>query len=112
MEQQNKYEVIKNLVDSDGNKKRAALKLGVTVRQVNRLIKKYKKDGKEAFIHGNTGRKPATTISEEIKNNVIDLYQTKYNGANFTHYTELLEELKVKPTLEGLLSSRQNSKHQ
>ena len=93
MEQQNKYEVIKNLVDSDGNKKRAALKLGVTVRQVNRLIKKYKKDGKEAFVHGNTGRKPATTISEEIKNNVIDLYQTKYNGANFTHYTELLEEL-------------------
>lgn len=46
MKEQNKYEVIKELVDHNGNKKHAALKLGLSVRQVNRLIKKYKEKGK------------------------------------------------------------------
>ena len=46
MKELNKYEVIKELVDHGGNKKRAALKLGLTVRQINRLIKIYKEKGK------------------------------------------------------------------
>lgn len=46
MNEQNKYEVIKELVDHNGNKKHAALKLGLSVRQINRLIKKYKEKGK------------------------------------------------------------------
>ena len=46
MKERNKYEVIKELVDHNGNKKHAALKLGLSVRQVNRLIKKYKEKGK------------------------------------------------------------------
>ena len=44
-----KYETIKDLVEHGGNKKRVALKLGITVRQVNRLIKKYKEKGKARF---------------------------------------------------------------
>lgn len=46
MKEQNKYEKIKELVDHGGNKKRVALELGLTVRQINRLIKKYKEKGK------------------------------------------------------------------
>ena len=38
MNEQNKYEIIKKLVETDGNKKRAAIKLGCTVRTINRLI--------------------------------------------------------------------------
>lgn len=91
MDEQRKYEVIKQLVEDNGNKDRAALALGITKRQVNRLIKKYKENGKEAFRHGNKGRKPATTISEEKRSAIIDLYRAKYYDANFTHYTQLLE---------------------
>lgn len=46
MKELNKYNVIKELVDHNGNKKRAALNLGLTVRQINRLIKTYKEKGK------------------------------------------------------------------
>ncbi len=46
MNELKKYEVIKELVDHNGNKKRAANKLGLTVRQINRLIIKYKEKGK------------------------------------------------------------------
>ena len=91
MDEQRKYEVIKRLVDDNGSKDRAALTLGITKRQVNRLIKKYKENGKEAFRHGNRGRKPATTISGEKRSTIIDLYRSKYYDAHFTHYTELLK---------------------
>ena len=53
--EQTKYEIIKNLVDNNGNKRRAAIKLGITIRQVNRLIQTYIKQGKAGFVHGNLG---------------------------------------------------------
>lgn len=37
MNEQNKYEIIKKLVETDENKKRAAIKLGCTVRTINNL---------------------------------------------------------------------------
>lgn len=37
MNEQNKYEIIKKLVEIDENKKRAATKLGCTVRTINNL---------------------------------------------------------------------------
>ena len=93
MDEQKKYEVIKKLVDENGNKDRAALTLGITKRQVYRLIKIYKEKGKAGFVHGNRGRKPVTTIPEETRALVLDLYKTKYYKANFTHFTELLERV-------------------
>ena len=47
-----------NLVDTKGNKQRAVFTLGISLRQVNRLIKGYKEFGKAFFSHGNKGRKP------------------------------------------------------
>lgn len=93
MDEFKKYEVIKALVDHPhGNKERAALTLGCTKRHINRMIAGYRKEGKSFFLHGNKGRKPATTIPQEIRNSVVDLYRTKYYEANFQHYTELLAE--------------------
>lgn len=46
MKEQEKYEIIKELVDHNGNKNRAKKKLGLTIRQIDRLIKKYKEKGK------------------------------------------------------------------
>ena len=42
MNELKKYKVIKELVDHGGNKKRASMKLGLSIRQVNRLIHIYK----------------------------------------------------------------------
>lgn len=92
MDEQKKYEVIKKLVDEDGNKNRAAMTLGITRRQVNRLIKVYREKGKAGFVHGNKGRKPVTTIEDSVRQKVLDLYRTKYYESNFTHFTELLKK--------------------
>ena len=42
MNELEKYNIIKNLVDNNGNKNTAATKLHISRRQVDRLIIKYK----------------------------------------------------------------------
>lgn len=94
MKQEREYQIIKKLVETNGNKKSAALKLDCSLRTINRKIAKYKQYGKAAFIHGNTGRKPATTISEQTRQTILDLFNSPvYLGVNITHFTELLEEV-------------------
>ena len=92
MNEENKYLIIKKLVESNGNKKRAAIKLGCTVRTVNRLILKYKNQGKSGFVHGNRGRIPSVAIPLDIKNKIIRLYIDEYADSNFTHFCEIVQE--------------------
>lgn len=101
MDSQNEYEVIKKLVDTNGSKLNAMVKLSCSKKTIDRMIKGYKEEGKAYFIHGNSGRQPVHTLSESIKETVIDLYKNKYYEANFTHYVELLdkyENIKISET--------------
>lgn len=91
MKEQKKYEVIKKLVETNGNKNRAAVELSCTRRTIDRLIQAYRKDGKAAFVHGNKGRAPAHTIPDALKQQVCHLYTTKYVDANIRHFTQLLK---------------------
>lgn len=93
MKEQYKYEVIKELVDHNGNKLRVAEKLNLSRRQIDRLIKIYKEKGKSGFVHGNRGRKPAKSIEKPISESIILLYHNKYQGFNFKHFQELLTVL-------------------
>jgi len=92
MNEQQKYEIIKELVDHEGNKNKAALKLNLSRRQVNRLIIKYKENGKSAFVHGNRNRKPINVLDKSISEHIILLYNGKYQGFNFCHFKDYLEE--------------------
>ena len=90
MNEEYKYKIIKKLVETNGNKKRAASQLNCTVRTINRLIIKYKTDGKSAFVHGNRGRLPSTTIPLDMKNKIVSLYINEYTNANFSHFCEIV----------------------
>jgi len=92
MNEQYKYNVIKKLVDSNGNKKSAALKLNCSLRTINRLILKYKENGKLAFVHGNRERKPAISFDDSIKQQVKFLYKEHFMDTNFSHFTEILRK--------------------
>ena len=120
MNELEKYNVIKELVDHNGNKNRAAEKLGISRRQVDRLIIKYKEKGKSGFIHGNRSKKPVNTLNKSISEDIILLYKTKYYDFNFNHFKEFLkkdEEIDVSykfiyKTLskEGILSPKARKK--
>lgn len=92
MFEEEKYQVIKAVYNKQMTKERAELKLDLSRRQINRLVKKYKEKGKIAFLHGNTKRKPATTLSGAIRKKIIKLYRTKYESFNVTHFVEKLNE--------------------
>lgn len=92
MNEQEKYDVIKELVDHNGNKNRAAKKLGISRRQVDRLIIKYKEKGKSGFVHGNRGNVPAKTLDKSISEDIILLYKNKYYDFNFNHFKKFLEK--------------------
>ena len=68
------------------------MKLGLSIRQVDRLIHIYKEKGKSGFVHGNRNKKPVTALDEQISSNILLLYTTKYQDFNFSHFKDYLEE--------------------
>ena len=92
MNEQEKYEVIKELVDHKGNKNRASKKLGLSRRQIDRLIIIYKEKGKAGFVHGNRTRKPVNALDKSISEDIILLYRNKYYDFNFSHFKEFLKK--------------------
>ena len=120
MNEKEKYKIIKELVDHNGNKNRASKKLGLSRRQIDRLIIIYKEKGKSGFVHGNRSKKPVNALDKSISEDIILLYKTKYYDFNFNHFKEFLEKDEniivsykfVYKTLtnEGILSPRARKK--
>jgi hypothetical protein len=101
MKAQEQYEIIKRLAEGHISKDHASIKIGCTKRHINRLLKKYILEGKIGFVHGNTGRKPSHSFSDQQKKDIIAIYNAKYWDTNFTHCCELLEKhdrIKVSPS--------------
>lgn len=105
MKEELKYKTIKKLVEENGNKKRASIKLCCSIRTINRLIQVYKKYGKEGFVHGNRGRTPSTAYPLEIKNRIISLYIDEYYSANIQHFSEIVcEDLHINISSHTILN--------
>jgi len=82
--------------------------IGVSERQVRRLLAAYQRDGPRGIVHGNRGRAPAHATSLDVRRQVIALARGKYEGVNHSHLAELLAEregLQVsRPTLRRILA--------
>jgi transposase len=70
----------------------ASTLLDLSERQIKRLRKDVSQNGKDAVVHGNTGRPPSIALSTEQRQRIVELYSLKYQGANFQHFTEMLSE--------------------
>ena len=72
-------------------KKQAAEELGITDRQVRRLLKKRKKEGDKAVIHGLRGKPSKRRMSESMRQKILDLLrQPTYAGFGPTLASEHL----------------------
>ncbi len=65
--------------------------LGISLRQMRRLIRKQQEKGDEALAHGNRGKASLRKITEEVRKRVIELAKT-YHDYNDTHLWEKLQE--------------------
>ena len=79
---------IKMVISKELTQKEAALKLGITDRQVRRLITKYNNMGDEAFVHKNLNNQNAKKISDDISNEIINDYLIDFSDYGFTHFYE------------------------
>ena len=84
--------VINQTIDKVITIREAAELLGLSERQVIRLKKGVVEEGPAFIIHKNRGRKPQHTLPDEVRMKIVELKQTKYQEANFSHFVELLEE--------------------
>ena len=66
--------------------------IGKSVRQVQRMLKKYLIGGFKALVHGNRGKASQRRIPREVRVKIIELYKTRYLQFNITHFTEKLAE--------------------
>lgn len=87
-----KLNVIKKVLIGECTKKEASSSLGLTIRQIDRLLNKFKDEGEKGFVHKNRGKESKKKISLEIKKEIIDLYITEYFDYNFTHFFEEIKE--------------------
>lgn len=70
----------------------AAKRLKISYRQVKRIYKRYREEGDKGLIHRNCGQPCHGAYSAEFRQNVLDLYRTKYFGFGPTFACEKLEK--------------------
>ena len=73
--------------------KQVATALGLSERRVKQIKKEVKENGIKSIQHGNRGRKPKNTISDETRKRILELRSSyEYEISNFKHFQELLKE--------------------
>jgi transposase len=90
--EQNRLMVLNRVEQGMMTTRQAGEILGLSLRQVKRILGRYRREGAAALAHGNRGRKPRHTLDAGMKKQVLELFQTVYKGCNHQHFTELLAE--------------------
>lgn len=90
MKDQQRVEAVQALMDSRLSPPQAAQVLGLSERQVWRLLARARADGLAGLLHGNRGREPANRSAERLWQRVLKLAGEKYRGVNDRHLQELL----------------------
>lgn len=66
--------------------------MGLSERQVRRLLTAYRAEGPRGLVHGNRGQRPAHALPDELRERVCALARGEYAGVNHSHLAELLRE--------------------
>ena len=90
--EQTRLQVLNRLLAEQIALDQAAELMGVSPRHTRRTLAAYRENGPAAVAHGHRGRKPANATSEAVIADVVHLARTRYEGANHTHLSELLNE--------------------
>ena len=99
--EQARLQVLNSVMEYQLPQIQAAELLGISERQLRRVLASYRRNGAAALAHGNRGRKPRNSVPEDVAAAAVILASGKYAGFNHSHLTEVLAER------EGIHLSRQ-----
>ncbi len=81
-----KYTTIERIINNKITIKEAMYILNQSRRNINRLINKYKDEGKNGFIHKNKGKDNKNRKSNKIINELENLYLKEYYDYISLHF--------------------------
>jgi transposase len=84
--------VLTAVLDHQMEVAQAAAVLGVSERQLWRLLRAYREEGPSGLVHGNRGRASPRRLPAEDRAKTVELATTTYAGFNASHMAELLVE--------------------
>jgi transposase len=85
--------LMKTLLTGRITNQQAAAALHVSVRQVQRLKRRFEAAGAGALRHGSRDRPSPRRLTDPVREQIQALMQTVYEGFNDSHLTEKLREL-------------------
>lgn len=84
--------VMQQIVDQQLTGAQAAQLLGLSLRQIRRLIAKYREQGAPGLVHGNRGKAPNNRLAEALRAQIWELAKEPFKDYNDSHFTEELAE--------------------
>jgi len=87
-----RYGIIRSLNRKKMTNNEAALAMGCSKRQVQRIKKRVQQIGPVGVCHGNKGRAPVHAFSGDFKIRVMELAQRRYFDFNFSHLADMFSE--------------------
>lgn len=109
MKEERTNNILVKLINHDITLYDAEKLLGLSKRQILRKKKRYLSDGIISIIHKSKGKSNGKGYGKEFKEKIHDIYITEYNGWNFYHFNDTLEDfnnIKVSDTyIYNLLTS-------
>lgn len=87
-----RWHILTQILEKKITRARGAEEMGVTGRQIRRLLKRVGEEGAEGVCHRGRGRVSNRQLGEEIKGRALQLYQEKYWDFGPTLATEKLWE--------------------
>jgi len=84
--------IVKKVLAGEMTQVEASAVLGLSARQVRRLVRRVEQEGDRGVIHRSRGRSSNRAYPETLKRKVVALYEKKYGDFGPTLFTEKLWE--------------------
>jgi len=105
----NRIQVISKVKEKEVRQKEAAEMLGLSERQIRRLVRRVREEGIHGIVHRLRGCEAHNKIDNKKREKVLKIYEKKYQGFGAKLFSEKLEECSririSKETLRGWLIS-------
>ncbi len=84
--------VIRQVVEKQLRQRDAARQLGLSVRQIKRLVQRYRAEGAAGLVSRHRGKRPNNRIADALRRKVLDLVRSRYADFGPTLACEKLVE--------------------
>lgn len=86
-------QIIRDSVSRQITQEQAADRIGLSIRQVKRLVQRYRVEGPQGLVSRRRGRRPNNAFAPDFRNLVISLIRDKYPDFGPTFACEKLREI-------------------